>query len=234
MTYPVRRLINEAYYLSSIVSREFQSVSGSETTGGLEYFNDLLAVEGITGETIQYYSQYDFNAVTGQEKYFIPNLIEAETLTFKIQSIRYSVRKITRDNYFGRARADDITSLPHQWHTERTKGGTDLYIYFSPDVNYPMQIWGKFGLEEIDDLDLDLKTIYDNPYITYLKYALARYICENFDQPVPVGVEFKLTRMEGKMRNVSPPDLSIEKLSGLRGYSAIDYPQINLGGGWRP
>lgn len=236
MSYTVRRLITQAYYLSSIVSREFQSVSGSETTGGLEYLNDILAVAGIDGETIPYYQQFDFPAVAGQESYFVPDLVEAETLTFFIQSVRYSIRPTTRDRYFGTPRAEGITSLPYKCHIERTKGGADLFLYFLPDKNYPLQLWGKFGLSSIDasDLDLDLQTIYDDFYITYLKYSLARYICENFNQDIPPLVQNKLTSLTTRMSNTSPRDLSMTKLSALGGQTFIDYAQINLGGGWTP
>ena len=125
-------LINRAYYLSGVVSRKFQSVSGAQVTDGLNLLNEILAEKGITGALIPYYKEYSLALITGQEKYFIDGLIEIETVTFNIDTVRYSMRGKGRKAYFGSGRADDIQTLPYEWRLERVLNGSDIYIYFLP------------------------------------------------------------------------------------------------------
>lgn len=151
MTYPVIQLINEAFYTSSIVSRQFQTVSGDQFDTGFLKLNEILSDTTIEDDMIPYFTtNYSFNVVPSQEKYFIPNLTEAETLTFFLQSIRYQMRKNPRDQYFGSGRANNINSLPFNWHVERTFGGSNLFIYFFPDQNYPMTMTGLFSLQQVN------------------------------------------------------------------------------------
>jgi hypothetical protein len=149
MGYTVIQLINDAYYASGIVSREFQTVSGSQINDGLGFLNDILADKTIERDMIPYYLEYNFYAIEGQERYFIPNLEELETLVFFINNVRYQMREVDRKVYFGSARANNITSLPFNWHVERCPGGANLYLYFLPNVNYPMQAWGQFRLAQV-------------------------------------------------------------------------------------
>jgi hypothetical protein len=117
-------------------------------------------------------SSYQFNAVAGQEKYFIPNLSEAETLTFFIQSIRYQMRKNPRDQYFGTGRTQNVLSLPFNWHCERTLGGSNLFIYFFPDINYPMELTGLFRLQSVTaSQDLSVNTTQGNLGIPTIVYT---------------------------------------------------------------
>ena len=180
MPYTARELINRAYYLSGIVSRKFQSVSGDQATDGLGLLNETLATEGISGDLIPYYKEYSLTAVVGQEKYFIPGLIQPETFTFNIGPVRYSTEYKQRRKYFATPRQDNIQSLPYEWHIERVLNGADLYIYFKPNTAYPMKLWGKFKLDEITDLCDDLLLVYDRFYLKYLTYALASEICDEW------------------------------------------------------
>ena len=235
MPFTVRELINKAYYLSGIVSRKFQSVSGDQVTDGLALLNESLASEGITGSTIPYYKEYSLNAVAGQEKYFIPGLVEADTFTFNIGSVRYSMDAKRRFKYFGTPRQDDIQSLPYEWHIERVLNGADLYIYFLPDTNYPMKIWGKFKLDdELDDLCADLLLVYDRFYLKYLTYALAKEICEDHQAPFPLEAAKELAELKEKLTYVSPIDLTMRKRSSFHGANEINYGYANLGRGWLP
>lgn len=150
MPFPVIQLINEAFYTSGIVSRLFQTVSGDQQAVGFEKLNEILNDSAIESDMVPYFtSSYTFSAVPGQERYFIPNLSVAETLTFFIQSVRYQMRKNPRDIYFGQGRAENVESLPFNWHTERTYGGSNLFIYFFPDTQYPMQMTGLFRLQSV-------------------------------------------------------------------------------------
>lgn len=149
MAYGVIKLINDAYYASGIVSREFEEVSGYQLNDGLDYLNDILADKTIEKDMLPYFLKYSFYAQAGVEKYFIPDLEQAETLVFFINSVRYQMSPTERDQYFGSSRATNITSLPFSWHLERCVGGANLYMYFLPDQNYPIELWGLFRLSQV-------------------------------------------------------------------------------------
>jgi hypothetical protein len=146
MAYSVTQLITNAYYASGIVSREFETVSGSQLNDGLQFLNDILADKTIEKDMVPYFTKYEFFAVAGQEEYFIPNLESIETLTFFLNNVRYQMREIDRKVYFGSSRANNISSLPFNWHLERCLGGVNLFLYFFPQTNYPLEVWGTFRL----------------------------------------------------------------------------------------
>ena len=233
-THSARSLIISAYNKSGIVSKTFESVTGEQITKGLDLLNDLLSEQAITGSLIPYFKEYSLAAVTGQEKYFVPNLIEVETFTFNIGPIRYSMRPTNRKRYFGAGRSDNIESLPTRWHMERTLDGSDMYIYFLPNTNYLMKIWGKFGLEEITDLCADLALVYDRFYRSYLKIKLADRLCVEYDQALKPAAARMLQELEEKLEWVAPYDLVTQKQSTLRRRSRINYGDVNLGQGWVP
>ena len=155
MTYTVTNLITDAYYASGIVSREFETVTGQQGYVGLQVLNDILSDKTIDKGMIPYYSKYEFFAVAGQEMYFIPNLEELETLTFFINNVRYQMREVDRIKYFGSPRANNINSLPFNWHLERCIGGANIYLYFFPQTDYPIEAWGQFRLSSVS-LNQDL------------------------------------------------------------------------------
>lgn len=232
MVYTVTKLITNAYYVSGIVGREFQTVSGSQLGDGLDLLNEILTDKYTEKDMIPYYTQYDFASVAGQEKYFIPNLIEVETLVFFINSVRYQMEKKFRIQYFGDARANNIQSLPYTWHFEREKGGGSLYLYFEPNQAYPMQLWGQFGLSEVS-FNQDLSLTYDQDYISYLKYALASRLCIDFNYEIPAGAETQLLKYEMRISKKSGPlDLHMQKVSTLGNKGFLNYAIVNFSGGW--
>jgi len=234
MAYTARQLITKSYYLSGIVARRLQSVSGNQLSDGLDLLNDLLAVKTVDQRLIPYYREYALTAVIGQEKYFIADLIAVETFTFNIGSVRYSTTPASRKQYFGTGRVDTIQSLPYNWHIERKLGGSDLYIYFLPNTNYPMKIWGKFGLTEVADENVDLSLTYDKFYIEYLRYALAEYICADYNIMFQPQSAQKLKELEYTLIDLSPKDLTLQKFSTLQSDTGVNYADVNLGRGWRP
>jgi len=234
MPYLTRELISDAYYLSRIVARNLQSVSGQQLTDGLQWLNDILLEKTIDERHIPYYEEYQFDAVPGQEKYFIANLITAETLTFNIGTVRFSMRPINSNQYHGCTRTEEIESLPYSWAINKVRGGADIYLYFSPDKDYPLKLWGKFSLSEVISPDQDLLLSYDRFYIHYLEYELAREICDHYTITTPPNVLRKLEILEQKTLDVSPQDLSMQKLSSLQRETGINYADINIGRGWRP
>ncbi len=233
MAYTVRKLITNAYYLSNVVSRTLQTVSGQQITDGLDLLNDLIAIKTVNNRLIPYYKKYSFAAVPNQEKYFIPNLISAETFTFYLDGdkpVRLSTQKQQRMDYFGSPRAD-VSALPFYWHLEREKGGANIYLYFFPNTNYPLEIWGKFSLTEVS-LDEDLSLSMDRFYITYLRYALAEYICQDYGITFQAESAKQLQEYEKSFIDISPLDLTMQKASTLNNNTGISWGFVNLGKGW--
>ena len=232
MAYTTLQLINNAYYESGIVSRGFETVSGQQATDGLQFLNDLIDDKTVDNGLIPYYTEYDFNAVIGQEMYFIPNLINMDTFVFYIDTVRYQTQNRGRREYFGTSRADNIQSLPGSWHLERCFGGANLFIYFLPDQNFPLTIWGQFRLQEVA-LNQDLSLTLDRFYINYLKFDLAARLCAEYNYTVPPGVAKALNKYVIDISKKSGPmDLKLVKLSSLQRRGSINYGQVNLGHGW--
>lgn len=232
MAYTTLQLINNAYYESGIVSRGFETVSGQQATDGLQFLNDLIDDKTVDNGLIPYYTELDFPAIIGQEKYFIPNLINVDTFVFFIDTVRYQTQNRARREYFGTSRANNIQSLPGSWHLERCFGGANLYIYFLPDQNFTLTIWGQFRLSEVV-INQDLSLTLDRFYINYLKFDLAARLCAENNYSVPPGVAKALNKYVIDISKKSGPmDLNLIKLSSLQKRGGINYGQVNLGHGW--
>ncbi len=232
MAYTTLQLINFAYYESGIVSRGFETVSGQQANDGLLFLNDLIADKTVENGLIPYYDQHDFTAVTGQEKYFIQDLITIDTFVFFIDTVRYQTENRARREYFGSSRADNIQSLPGSWHMERCFGGANIFIYFKPNTTYPLTIWGQFRLQEVA-INQDLSLTLDRFYINYLRYDLAARLCAEYRYTVPPGVAKALANYEDSISKKSGPlDMRLQKLSSLQKRGGINYGQVNLGHGW--
>lgn len=231
MPYTTTQLINRSWYLSGVVSRELETVSGDQLNEGLDLLNAVLAVKTATIQLIPYYLQYPFTAIIGQEEYFIPNLLEVETFTFNIGTVRYQTTEQKRRQYFGSGRVDNINSLPYSWHAERCLGGSNLYMYFLPSQAYPCIIWGKFSLAGVT-LFQDLSLSMEQFYIEYLRYALAEYICQEYNITFQPQSAIKLAEYEEMIKNISPIDLSLTKISSLQSNATYNYGFVNFSGGW--
>lgn len=231
MAYTVTKLITEAYYLSGVLSRQLQTVSGSQLRIGLRLLNDILAVKTVNERMIPYFTKYQFNAVVEQEEYFVPNLIYIETLTFDYSTVRWSMEQLSRKEYQGSSRANNINSLMFNYYVERCLGGANLFMYFKPDMAYPMTIWGKFSLSSVVQ-NQDLSATLDDFYIVYLLYSLAEYICNDNNVTFQPGNAKKLAQFEEEFLDTSAPDLKIQKFSALRGQGQSIWGQVNLGHGW--
>lgn len=233
MAYTALQLITRAYYLSQVVSRELQTVSGVQVTDGLYLLNAILDSKSSDLREIPYYQQYDFPTIQGQEKYFIPGLISVDTMTFNIGDVRYAMSEETRASYFGQYRIDNIQSLPFQYRMERELDGMNVYMYFVPSQVFLMKIWGKFSLTEVS-LNTDLSLLYDFYYIEFLRHDLARWICNEYGATLPDGVMQNLAILEKKVMDISPPDLSLHNLNYFGNSPGLSWAVINLSGGWLP
>lgn len=234
MAYTTEQLITNAYYTSGIVSREFETVSGGQVIDGLRNLNQLIADKTVEQGLIPYFEEYSFNGVPNTEKYFIPDLIDIDTFTFYINDVRYSTVKQQRRDYFGSARAENIDSLPFTWHLERQFNGASIYMYFKPNLAYPMVIWGQFRLSSVA-LNQDLSLTLDQFYINFLEYELADRLCEFNNFSTPPNVAKRLAQYQQNISKRSTPiDLRMTKMSNLTRNRGINYADINLGRGWRP
>ena len=234
MAYTTLQLIADAYYLGGIVSRDFETPTGSQVADALTNLNDLFSEKTVDQGMIPYYQQLNLNAVIGQQKYFIEDLIDIDTFVFFINSVRYSTQKVARRAYFGSPRADNIESLPFSWHLERELGGASIYLYFFPDVAYPLEIWGQFRLSSVT-INQDLELTLDRFYISFMKYELADRMCQYFNFTTPPFVSKKLQILYEHIEDKSTPmDLQQQKFSTMTVQGPFSYAQCNIGKGWYP
>lgn len=234
MAYTVRKLLNKAYYLSGIVARNQQTVNGQQITDGLDLLNDLLSLKSTNNRLIPYFSSYSLTAVIDTENYLIPNLIYADSITFNLNTtVRIPIEIQSRKEYFGTVRVNNLTTIPFECNINRAKGGANLYIYPLPNDDYPIAINGKFGLLSNATLNTDLESIYDRFYITYLRYCVAEFICQEMNVSLPVATQIKLESLHQQMLDLSPIDLTPTKLSTLQSNGrSINWGFVNLSGGW--
>src|SRR3569623_19077 len=233
MAYLTAELITKSFYLSGVVSQNLEVVTGDQVTEGLDLLNAMLAIKSANLDFITYFQEYDLNAVAGQEKYFIPNLVFVDSITFNIGVVRYAMSSQSRKQYFGTGRVDNIQTLPFTWRLERTLNGSNIYLYYLPADNYPIKIWGKFGLTNViltQDLSLTLEAF----YIEYLRYELAQYICSEYTVSLPEQTEKTLMQYRKIINQVSTPDLTIQKISCFQIQPGLTWADVNLGLGWRP
>ena len=232
MPYTTNELISGAYYASGVVSREFETVSGSQIGDGLVWLNNIITEKSVDEGMVPYETTYNADFIIGQETYFIPNLIQIDTLTFFLDAVRYAMKYEQRNAYFGASRVDNIQTLPFEWYFERQLGGGNLYIYFQPDQNYPFEIHGIF-LPPSVALGQDLSLIYDQFFTTYLRYALADRICAEYSYETPSGVMQQLSKYEAFInKNSRILDMRLTKTSTLQKRGSFNYAFINLGHGW--
>jgi hypothetical protein len=100
------------------------------------------------------------------------------------------MRKNTQDKYFGQGRAQNVESLPFNWHAERCFGGTNIFIYFFPDKQYPMQATGRFRLNNVlisQDLSSPVATanlgavLFTAPPATNAVLVAGQFVINNVD-----------------------------------------------------
>lgn len=240
MAYTVTKLITRAWYLSQVVSRNLETVSGDQESDGLDLLNALLSFKSSDGGLIPYYTYKQFPTVPNQEKYTptdtaaLENLIEVESLTFNMGPIRFALFDLSRVPYFGSARVDNISTLPSQYHFERTLDGSDLYLYPLPVQVFTMKVMGKYALTNVT-LNQDLETVYDNFYIEYLRYALAQMMCNEYGIELQPQVLSMLRSYESRLRQISPADLTSQTLTLFSPHNSADmYLDANVAKGWRP
>lgn len=234
MAYTALQLITRAYYLSGVVSRDLETPTGGQIDDGLFLLNALIDFKSTDIRLIPYYTQYLFDTVIGTEMYFIPGLVDVDSLTFNIGTIRYPMINQSRKGYFAGPRVDQLESLPFSYRIERLLDGSNVYLYFVPSDVFNMKLWGKFSLAEVT-LVTDLTSVFDSFYIEYYRYALAEYICSEYGSTFPDEPKAKLAELTKKLMEVSPKDLTINKQTYFANSSGvIDWQVVNLYKGFLP
>lgn len=248
MPYFAQELITRSWFLSGIVARNLQLPTGDQIYDGLQMLNDLLNFKQIEIDLIPYWTYIELPLVAGQEFYFLPYVAAIESATFNIDVVRYPMDFVSRRNYYGTSRVDNISTLPFSWNYNRALGGGNMALYFLPESNYPLKMMVKIFLVDVT-LDMDLTNLseivpytfinssnqgLDTSYIEYLRYALAQYMCSEYGVLFNPESEKILTSYKRKLMYISPPDLSTQKTSILTQGTGLNWGDINIGKGWRP
>lgn len=234
MAYLTSDLVTDSYYLSSIVSREFETPTGSQMSDGLNLLNDVIADRTVDNGTIPYTNTLSFPAIGNQSEYFIQDCIDIDVFVFFINTVRYQTNNQQRAEFFGTTRAMDISSLPFRWHFERKLNGGTLSLYFKPDQAYPLEIRGTFRLQFVTEFQ-DLSLTLDRFYTNFLKYLLIERLCQYNSFKVPQDCAKQLEKYIGWINNkTNVIDLRQQKLSSLSDGGSLNYAMINLGNGWMP
>lgn len=232
MTVLASEIITRSYYLANVCAADLETPSASQMTTGLMLLNEILNLKRSDLQLIPYYTnQFEFTCVVGQEDYTISNLLLLEVMNFNFQTVRYPMKEMSRDEYFGLPRANNIRSLPISYYSQPVKGGSQIFLYFLPDQEYVMQLSGKFALLDVTE-DTDLSLTYDGDYIAYLKYELAQFICNENCINLPIQTTAKLEEIKQKFIYKSVPDLKIQKSSTFDRGSNLTWAQLNIGGAW--
>lgn len=234
MAYLAALLINRAWNLSGIVARGLETVSGAQGDDGLFLLNELLEFESADTNLIPYYRRYSGVFVQGQEDYDITGLLQVQAMTFTMDNqVRYPMTYVSREKYYGSGRVNNIQSIPFIYHYERQLNGSKVSVYYLPMAAYTFQISGKFGLSDVT-LTTDLSATYDGFYIGYLRYMLAAKMCQEYSLDFGMENQKALDKIIKKLQWVSPPDLSLDKVSFISNKSPLDWQQINIGKGFIP
>lgn len=235
MAYNVQKLVTNSFYLSTVRSRTFQTVSAADVADGVDMLNEILSFQNIEKSLIPYYARKDDLVLSvGVEKYFLDNVIEIDTFTFNIDgNVRFPSQETNRRKYFANGRANNVQALPFIWHQERVLDGTNLYVYYLPNQEYTTNLTVKYGLIEVTQFT-DLLIYYSLGYIYYLKYKLAQRICQDYAITFPQDCLKTLESMEHDLLWVSAPDLTLKVADTMtEGYGA-DWQTANLTNGWGP
>lgn len=234
MTYTVTKLVTNAYSLANIVSRDFETLEGNQLDLGVELLNDVLGDKPVEEGMVPYQTNDTFTGVIGQEAYPIDDLISVDTVTYLIGDLRYPMRFVDKDRYFGLPKATGINTLPYWWTLLRNFGGATIYMWYAPSDTYTFEYTGIKRLAEVAN-NQDLSLTLDRFYINYLKYELMSRLCQEFNTPIPKDAANTLDGYRRKINKMSNTiDTTMKKISTLNRYTGINYADINFADGWRP
>lgn len=248
MAYTAQQLISRSWYLSGIVRRNAQQITGDQITDGLNMLNALLDMKALQVDLIPYYTYIEFPLTIGQEYYPLPHVTLVESATFNLSVVRYPMQQLSRIEYFASSRVDDIQSLVFNWNFNRGTGGGQFSVYPLPGSDYICKLMIKLFLQDVS-LNTDLTNIapdvpytflqpnnvgFDGFYIEYLRYALAEYMCSEYGIQFNPQSEAILRKYELQLKYVEAPDLTMKRMSILTNTPGLNYGDVNIGQGYRP
>jgi hypothetical protein len=245
-----QQLIEKAYFLSGIISRNLQVPTGDQIEQGLYILNALLDFKQIETDLIPYWQYIELPCTPNQADYFLPYVAAVESATFNLSVVRYPMKSNSRTSFYGSARVDNVSALPFSYNFNRGVGGGTLSIYFLPLSDYPLKMMVKLFLVNVT-LDTDLTDIsrlvpyrfldnsnqgFDTSYVEYLRYALADKLCEEYGVQLNPQAAQTLLSYERKLMYQSPPDLTMQKSCALNasGTPTLNWAFVNLANGWVP
>ena len=220
-------LVTHSYYLSGVVARELEEVTGSQLSDGIRLLNNIINEKSATAHQIPFDTSTTFNGVGGQEEYPIAGLIDVTSLTFINSNVRYSMTWKPRDEYHGSTRILNNRTLPSIYTTNRTINGTTISVYFSPDQPYEFEVWGKFFLTNVT-IATDLSTYFTSFFIAYLEFALAKRICLYNTLIFPPEKEMELKKQEMAIFEPEPLNMTAKIDHKFDNDTKIDYAAINI------
>lgn len=232
MMFTANQLINQAYNLSGIISLDFELPTGSQITTGLQILNNILNESSLDSVLIPYFTHQEFTCVPNQEIYNIPNLVELTSLTFFINNVRFPMTRDSLNRYWATGRVNNIDSLPFHYYVEKALNSSNIYLYFSPESNYVMQITGKFSISDLTQFD-DVSLFYAPYYYKWLMYRLAAELCELYGRELPPQSIQRMNNLERRLNKMVGVDLTIDKYRMISRPPVNDlYAQANIGKGW--
>lgn len=224
-----QQIVDSGWYLSGIVARDYEVVSGSQSADGLEILNDILSEMAVTGKYQPYYTQITQNVTKGSASFFVTNLIDCDSVTFKIQSVTYTMNRRNVTQYFNKSFVNSVESLPYEYYFQREVGGGRIFIYYSPSDDYDFRVSGRFSINIVESTT-DLSSQFDQIYLTYLKYACAVRMCQFDNVTPPKTVQQELFRIRKMITKMSPSIAENQNISILGSYKAPSYGRANLTG----
>lgn len=234
MAYTARKLITRSWYLSGIVARNLQDVTGDQATDGLDLLNSLLGFKQVETDLVPYFKYLTtISTVPGQEEYFIENVSIIQSATFDYGTVRFPLTELSASQYLASARVNNIVSLPYSYMQQRVDGGTIFRLYFNPQDSWQLNLYCKMFLANVD-LDTDLELTFDAAYIEYLRWYLAKYMCLEYGIEFGDGKIKQLRELTSQLQYLSPPEAMVSKVSILQGNAALGWGFVNLFRGWVP
>ncbi len=220
-------VITDAFGLSQIYGEDFENLTSSQLKKGLSALQYVIAEKTVDDSQNPYYRKTTFTMNYGDKSYFVEGLTEVSTLTFFIDSVRYACYEMSREQFDGSYRANNVYTLPLTFFMERSEGGGTVYVYPFPNQTYEFELWGKFAMTEVTSYYQDMSLSYDNFYIDYLTFMMSRRLCLSYGFEVPQTVTSEINRKEQIMANtVGPLDTACAIIPTSVPPSMINYAQV--------
>jgi hypothetical protein len=222
-------VITDAFGLSQIYGEDFENLTDTQIRKGLQALSYVVSEKTYDDSNNPYYEKISFSMDYAQPSKFIDNLIGVSTLTFNLDSVRYAVSELTREEFDGSFRANQVYTLPLTYFMERAKGGGNIYVYPFPNQTYEFDLWGKFSLTSVTSLYQDLSLSFDDTYIDYLTFLTARRLCLTYSFEIPNTVTEEINRKEAIMSDsVGTLDTKAAIVPTACRPAVINYAQVNF------